>query len=195
MRSRPIMLAGALAALATLFVSTAAFADTLTVTFTTATPNSSYTQLTGQQRSVWVDTSANKTYTYDGTYVATATGASSNYCINNPQTALTFTSPAAGGLTLQLGNPLCFNKSGFSTTFQILGGSGTFLGVSGGGTAVYSAPQSVVFTGDFDPGSGSQVPVGATPELGSLMLFGSGALGLGSYGLTRLRARRKQPSA
>jgi hypothetical protein len=34
-------------------------------------------------------------------------------------------------------------------------------------------------------------PVSATPELDSLLLFGSGALGLSGYALTRWRARRK----
>lgn len=32
--------------------------------------------------------------------------------------------------------------------------------------------------------------LGATPELDSLMLFGTGLLGAGGYALTRLRARR-----
>jgi hypothetical protein len=31
----------------------------------------------------------------------------------------------------------------------------------------------------------------STPELDSLLLFGSGAAGLAAYGMTRLRARRK----
>jgi len=35
-----------------------------------------------------------------------------------------------------------------------------------------------------------RVDVSATPELDSLALFGSGALGLASYGLIRWRARR-----
>jgi len=56
-------------------------------------------------------------------------------------------------------------------------------------------------TGTYDLGSGPQTyqyPVGgfggifaATPELDSLALFGSGALGLVGYGLMRMRARRR----
>ena len=39
-------------------------------------------------------------------------------------------------------------------------------------------------------GSGTPNPA-ATPELGSVLLFGSGLMGLGAYGLTSLRARRR----
>jgi hypothetical protein len=35
-------------------------------------------------------------------------------------------------------------------------------------------------------------PVNATPELDSLVLFGTGLLGAGGYALTRFRARRRQ---
>jgi hypothetical protein len=35
----------------------------------------------------------------------------------------------------------------------------------------------------------------ATPELDSLVLFGSGAVGLVGYGLTRLRAGRRQAAS
>jgi hypothetical protein len=35
-------------------------------------------------------------------------------------------------------------------------------------------------------------PASATPELDSLLLFGTGLAGLGGYALTRLRARRRQ---
>jgi hypothetical protein len=35
------------------------------------------------------------------------------------------------------------------------------------------------------------VNVGATPELDSLVLFGTGLLGAGGYALTRFRARRR----
>jgi hypothetical protein len=34
-------------------------------------------------------------------------------------------------------------------------------------------------------------PVNATPELDSLVLFGTGLLGAGGYALTRFRARRR----
>ena len=34
---------------------------------------------------------------------------------------------------------------------------------------------------------------GATPELDSLVLFGTGLLGAGGYALTRLRAARRRP--
>ena len=42
-------------------------------------------------------------------------------------------------------------------------------------------------------GSGNNPPsVGATPELGSLMLFGTGAAGMAGYALMQLRARRRR---
>jgi hypothetical protein len=36
------------------------------------------------------------------------------------------------------------------------------------------------------------LPLSATPELGSLVLFGTGLVGAGGYALTRFRARRRQ---
>jgi hypothetical protein len=42
-----------------------------------------------------------------------------------------------------------------------------------------------------DGGAGFPVDPAATPELGSLVLFGSGAASLAGYTLTRLRARRR----
>jgi hypothetical protein len=47
---------------------------------------------------------------------------------------------------------------------------------------------SVIAAGDGDPGG-----PGATPELDSLVLFGSGLSGLAAYAVTRLRARRRSP--
>ena len=41
-----------------------------------------------------------------------------------------------------------------------------------------------------NPGCG--ISVNATPELDSLVLFGTGLLGAGGYALTRFRARRRQ---
>jgi hypothetical protein len=42
------------------------------------------------------------------------------------------------------------------------------------------------------PSTGSSVPnLAATPELDSLVLFGTGLLGAGSYVFTRIRARRQ----
>ena len=40
-------------------------------------------------------------------------------------------------------------------------------------------------------GYGDTDVVGATPELDSLVLFGTGLLGAGGYALTRFRARRR----
>ena len=49
---------------------------------------------------------------------------------------------------------------------------------------------------DHDGGTGGSTTPNpaATPELGSVLLFGSGLMGLGAYGLTNLRARRRNPS-
>jgi len=38
------------------------------------------------------------------------------------------------------------------------------------------------------------ISVASTPELGSLLLFGTGLAGAGAYALTRLRARRRSDS-
>ena len=46
--------------------------------------------------------------------------------------------------------------------------------------------------GGGDLGGGGAPGVGATPELDSLMLFGSGLAGLAGYAATRLRARRRK---
>jgi hypothetical protein len=47
-------------------------------------------------------------------------------------------------------------------------------------------------SGSSTSGGDTPPPTGSTPELDSLALFGTGALGLGSYALTRLRARRRR---
>jgi hypothetical protein len=46
--------------------------------------------------------------------------------------------------------------------------------------------------GGGDQGGGGPVNPGATPELDSVVLFGSGIFGLGSYAVLRLRARRRR---
>jgi hypothetical protein len=52
--------------------------------------------------------------------------------------------------------------------------------------------ECVSFVNDSGGGGGGGAPVdpAATPELGSLALFGSGAAGFAGYALTRLRAGR-----
>ena len=45
--------------------------------------------------------------------------------------------------------------------------------------------------GSSNNGGGSPPNPAATPELGSIVLFGSGLMGLGAYGMTALRARRR----
>jgi hypothetical protein len=56
--------------------------------------------------------------------------------------------------------------------------------------------QLECFADNLDPneliGADTSAPIGATPELDSLMLFGSGLAGMGGYALTRLRARRRR---
>jgi hypothetical protein len=47
-------------------------------------------------------------------------------------------------------------------------------------------------SGDGGPLPGGSPAPGATPELDSLLLFGSGLSGLGGYALMRLRARRRR---
>ncbi|HEV7663551.1 MAG TPA: hypothetical protein VGQ62_08455 [Chloroflexota bacterium] len=183
-----------LAALTTFSISSAVFADTLTVTFSPAALSSDELRLSGSQHTVWVDTETNKTYTYDGTFVASASGGAAQkntYCVFNPDTLLSFMPAGTGSLDLKLGSPMCFTNAGMTTNFQIMSGTGAFKGATGGGSAVYQSPTSIVFTGNFNPLSS----VSATPELDSLLLFGTGALGLAGYGLTRLRAGRKSTSA
>ena len=46
--------------------------------------------------------------------------------------------------------------------------------------------------GGGNPGGNLSVNVAATPELGSLALFGTGAAGMASYVLVRARARRRR---
>jgi hypothetical protein len=95
------------------------------------------------------------------------------------------------------------------------GGSGGFDGGGGGGSsfviatalssssALSSRPVDGQVTISYDPadlndncstagepGDGGPSPVGSTPELDSLFLFGSGLASLGGYAVLRLRARR-----
>jgi hypothetical protein len=49
----------------------------------------------------------------------------------------------------------------------------------------------VSFTNDLG-GGGLPVDPAATPELGSLVLFGSGAVGMAGYALNRVRLRRRR---
>ena len=83
--------------------------------------------------------------------------------------------------------------------------TGVYAGVSGSGTfsPAYNVATSSISlnapSGLSAPsGNGGGNPLGgngglgATPELDSIALFGSGVLGLAGYGLLRFRARRRQ---
>jgi hypothetical protein len=193
-RRRSIVLAIAVVAAATLCVSTAAFADTLTVTFT-GYPTVSGNTLHGSQTT----TTSQSTTAYSGTYDATGTYNSRTKCVNNPLTVLYFgkINGVDSSLTLNLQNPLCIAGSNGTINFTAVSGTGFFKNASGSGTATYVAPYSVVFT---DTGGSFFSPLGGgglanTPELDSILLFGSGALGLAGYAFMRARAARGRRSA
>jgi hypothetical protein len=103
--------------------------------------------------------------------------------------------PTPAGLATDAGGKVTFTLRAYSPAQAIL-------------TGPDGAPQLIGLqldygsgTGTYDVGNGPQTyqyPVGgfgglfaATPELDSLALFGSGALGLAGYGLMRMRARRR----
>jgi hypothetical protein len=199
MRIRSLALGIVLGMVALAAVSTAAFADTLTVTFTSMTPGQNsggQPMLSGFMTSTWLDTSANKTYSYGGSYTATATvGQSSQYCVYNPDAVFTFTDPktnaVVGTLDVAFQSPLCWNgQTQSSITFTVKSGTGVFSGATGGGLAQYeyTPPLGGLQLGGtgFDPAP----MLGATPELDSLVLFGSGIVGVAGYVLLRRRARR-----
>jgi hypothetical protein len=135
--------------------------------------------------------------TYDGIYSASGT-LGQDGCVTNATTNLDFpaTGPKTSHLTL-LVQKLCFNGGTAGTFLVQPGGTGVFTGANGGGTATYTVPETVTFLEDlirFPKGFLDVPPVTATPELDSLLLFGSGSLGLAGYAFLRLRARRKGPS-
>jgi hypothetical protein len=107
--------------------------------------------------------------------------------IGAPLTASQVSGPSHGMLTL---------RSDGSFTYT------PYAGFSGSDSFTYKATGSQresnvatvtidVVAGVVDPGDPG-VP-GATPELDSLVLFGTGLSGLAGYAISRLRARRRSP--
>ena len=202
MRQRTLVLGIALGAAATLIISTAAFADTLTVTFGDPTGYTlSPPTLTGPETS---SLSEHPGTTYTGSYAASGTLNLVSWpvavCIVNPTLSLNnggsdVTIVAAPNGTTP--TTVCWGTSSTpSFGFSIVPSSGTgvFQGASGGGTVTFnSSTDSGVYTTQ-SPGSFDPPTAGSTPELDSLALFGAGALGLAGYALTWRRSRRK-PSA
>jgi hypothetical protein len=191
---RSIVLALCAVAVATLCMSAVAFADSLTVTFT-GYPTVNGNTLHGSQST----TTSQSTTQYVGTYDATGTYNKSTGCVTNPVTVLNFgkINGVDSSLTLHLQSPLCMGGSNATINFTAVSGTGYFKNASGGGTATYVAPASVIFT---DTGGSFFAPLGGgglanTPELDSVLLFGSGALGLAGYALMRSRAARGRRSA
>jgi hypothetical protein len=130
---------------------------------------------------------------YQGTYAVNTNMV--NQCLVGPVVTLDYPGVTPkSSLTLSLNSPLC---PGTSATFKISGGTGLFANANGSGGVTYSDPSTFNFndtTGNFfNRQTGPNL--GTTPELDSLLLFGTGALGMAGYGLTRLRAGRKQRSA
>jgi hypothetical protein len=197
LRLRQISLAIAVAGTALVVLNTGVFAETLSVTLTGNWKFDSRTGLaTGSQTST-LSTPGSATYT--GTYSVNTNVV--NQCLLGPVLNLSYpnaTNPTST-LALTLDSPLC---PGANVTFNITAGTGVFASASGGGAVTYTQPETFNFI-DSTSGGGflgvggrsGGVSLSATPELGSFLLFGTGALGLAGYGLTRMRARRKQRSA
>jgi hypothetical protein len=189
-KAKPIILAVALGVVASLMVSTIALADTLSVNFT---GNSSYDSRSGVA-------SGSQTSTLDlpgfGSYAGTYSVKTNllNKCLQGPVVTLDYPGVTPkSSLTLTLDSPLCVDSN---VTFRITKGTGLFAKASGAGSVTYGQQGTFNFNGNNNGNwVGGGPALSATPELGSVLLFGSGALGMAGYGLTRLRARRKQPSA
>jgi hypothetical protein len=111
------------------------------------------------------------------------------------------TSVSAAGITYTFSGP--YTVTGSGTAFSAVTGNGTLTlnltvdssnhlqhtGIGLSGTLI--VPVVTTTGGGGSGGSGGGIGLGATPELDSLILFGTGGLGLGGYALMRLRARRK----
>src|SRR6202043_4055778 len=109
-----------------------------------------------------------------------------------PVVTLSYPNPTpSSSLTLTLNSPLC---QGNSATFTITRGTGVFKSATGGGSVTYTQPETFNFIDSSSGGSflGASPSMATTPELDSFLLFGTGVLGLAGYGLTRMRAGRKQ---
>jgi hypothetical protein len=170
-------------AIATLSLSSVAMADSLTVDFGYGVADPKTNTLSGSQTATTSEGGI-----YDGSYTAAGTMGSDG-CVYNATVALDFPTATPPSRVTLLVAKLCFAGT-FSGTFTVKANSGTgiFNRASGGGTATYAAPDTVTFndtSGRLDP-----PPLGLTPELDSLLLFGTGSLGLAGYALVRLRARK-----
>src|SRR5947209_5426040 len=182
----------AAAALATLWLSTAAFADTLNVTLIgNWTFNSQTGVATGTQSSALTNPAGGP---YSGTYAVNTNVV--NECMLGPIVSLDYPGVTPHStLALTLNSPLC---PGSTVTFSVKSGTGFFARATGGGSVRYSEPATFNFVDSAPGGSflgtGGGPPLGATPELDSVFLFGSGALGLAGYLLIRARVLRKNRS-
>jgi hypothetical protein len=187
LKVRQISAAIAVAATALVLVSTAAFADTLSVNLGgNWVFNNGFA--TGDQTSTLTPGNTS----YSGKFSVPTTMVSE--CLNGLVLTLTYpTTTPSSSLSLTLANKLC---QGSTATFTVTDGMGVFKSAKGNTGAVGMDWPAITFVdasgSSFLGVGGASPPVSATPELDSLLLFGSGALGLAGYGLTRLRAGRKQ---
>ena|SRR5579864_6549814 len=169
----------AIGAAAAMF-STAALADSVTIAVNTFTPTTNGGS--GQQTT----TTSKSSTQYNGSY--TFTGTPSGSCFNNATAEFTYTDGSV--LNVRFAS-LCF---GGPSNFTIgTGNKGIFQNATGGGTLGFTQPNDWT----LNAGTGSSffgTGLSSTPELDSLALLGVGALGLGGYALTALRARKRRGS-
>jgi hypothetical protein len=228
-KHRSLILGLVIAALASLFVSTAALADSFTSTLSdpgtpTLTPNGcsglgctytftgTHTSTPGQGTYTMKDVLSAAPYNAGPNKWCLKLGSGSNARLDFSASYLTLapdSAPFCGPLVTMTAAGTTYS---FSGPYTLTGSGPAYQGATGSGTLTLNVTvdwsselhnSSIVLggtlvvptTGGVGGGSGGGgVGVGATPELGSLLLFGSGGLGLAGYALNRVRARRKLPS-
>lgn len=151
-----------------------------------------------------------------GTYVSTSKFVPGAISTVNGQNCFALTAGSSlrltfstGAITMTTAGSYCGNLlsdgSGFSFSgpFTITSNTTAYDTVNGSGTlsGTYTfADRKLRFRsvngttsggGGGGLGGGGGINPGVTPELSSILLFGSGALGVASYGLARLRGRKR----
>jgi hypothetical protein len=81
-------------------------------------------------------------------------------------------------------------------TFRVAGAIALFsLGIAAVPASAHVVDNNCANSPDNQYCVPDSPPMNATPELDSLLLFGTGLAGVGGYALTRFRARRRQDGA